>query len=86
MSEPKEEEEDWISVIKPDPHQKVNDGSLDPEITKKALFTERVIPVKDRFVTSPSVHSPKKPLDPALQKMKNNLKSMIFEAWNELED
>jgi hypothetical protein len=81
-----EDLDEWASVIKPDPMESSLSGvSVDPEVVRKVLFTERVVPVRKPVPVVHPVALPKRPLNPELQKLKNNLKSMIFEAWNELE-
>jgi hypothetical protein len=82
-------DEELSAVIKTDPLGR-RTVVLDPDVVKNILFTERRIPASSPPQRPPQhqpviPQAPKKPLDPALQKLKNNLKTMIFEVWNELE-
>lgn len=80
-----EEEEEFSSFIKPEPKAATKRSSLVEGMALDILFSEK--PIQQASVTppSPQVQAPvKKPVNLGLQKIKNNLKSMINEAWNEM--
>jgi len=83
-----EGEDEFASFIKPEPTpaKKKSHAPLDEEMARGVLFTEKpLVPAKPARAPSVAVQTPvKKPMDSGLQKVKNNLKSMISEAWDEL--
>jgi len=81
------EEDEFSAVIKPAPKPAkkqpvVNEGAL-----LDVLFSEEKSKTKPVSTPSPKAPAPQKPqtpVDPSVMKMKNSLKSMISEAWSDI--